>query len=123
MVRIFSPAGLLADPEDRPRRQHGGETLARQALQSFLTSRGEGYAEGISSPLTAWDSCSRLSTYLSWGHISLRVVVQAVQARQVAARYALSRLHAKVAVDYNAHAAGCWQPFRTLMMEDPFGGL
>jgi len=69
--------------KDRPgRRQHGGETKAMATLDSFLRDRGSKYSSGISSPNSAWTSCSRLSPYLTWGHISLRFAVQTVQTRQ-----------------------------------------
>lgn len=73
---------------DRSNRQHGGESHALELLSSFLDSRGEKYAGGgtISSPNSAWTQCSRLSPYYSWGHISVRTVVHAVQARQATAR-------------------------------------
>ena len=66
----------------RPGAQHGGESEALDTLASFLESRGERYSDELSSPLTGWDSCSRLSPYLAWGHISLRVVFQALTQRQ-----------------------------------------
>lgn len=59
--------------------QVGGETAAHGMLQSFLKSRGNNYHREMSSPVTAWDSCSRLSTHLAWGTISLPHVHQAVQ--------------------------------------------
>lgn len=67
---------------DRPERQRGGEQSAVACMESFLTSRAQGYSAGISSPLTAATSGSRLSAYLTAGHISWRHVVQALQARQ-----------------------------------------
>jgi deoxyribodipyrimidine photo-lyase len=47
----------------RPSAQTGGETAAHGILRSFLQHRGEGYCDELSSPLTGWDSCSRLSPY------------------------------------------------------------
>eukprot|EP00930_Biecheleria_cincta_P036055 TRINITY_DN24758_c0_g1_i1.p1 TRINITY_DN24758_c0_g1~~TRINITY_DN24758_c0_g1_i1.p1 ORF type:complete len:567 (+),score=71.26 TRINITY_DN24758_c0_g1_i1:58-1758(+) len=72
---------------DRADRQRGGESRALELLSSFLDSRGEKYAGGgtISSPNSAWTQCSRLSPYYSWGHISIRTVVHAVNKRQAAA--------------------------------------
>ena len=64
------------------REQKGGETNALQTLQSFLSHRGSFYAAGISSPNTSWTSGSRLSPYLTWGHISLRFVIQKTRERQ-----------------------------------------
>ena len=66
----------------RPGAQTGGEVAAQGLLHSFLGQRGEGYCDELSSPLTGWDSCSRLSPYLAWGHISLRTVFQALSSRQ-----------------------------------------
>jgi deoxyribodipyrimidine photo-lyase len=45
----------------RPGAQVGGEAAAHSILRSFLECRGEGYCDELSSPLTGWDSCSRLS--------------------------------------------------------------
>jgi deoxyribodipyrimidine photo-lyase len=68
---------------DRPeRQQQGGEGKAMATLNSFLQERGSKFSQGISSPNTSWTSCSRLSPYLSWGHISLRLVIQTLAARQ-----------------------------------------
>jgi deoxyribodipyrimidine photo-lyase len=47
----------------RPSAQTGGEDVARGILHSFLQRRGEAYCDELSSPLTGWDSCSRLSPY------------------------------------------------------------
>lgn len=76
-------ARSLALVEDRcPNRQPGGRPAAQQALDSFLTLRGQGYRAALSSPLGAERACSRLSPYLSLGVLSLREVVQATaQAR------------------------------------------
>lgn len=68
---------------DRPQRQQrGGETKALATLNSFLQERGSGFAQGISSPNSSWTSCSRLSPYLTWGHVSLRHVSHGLHSRQ-----------------------------------------
>jgi deoxyribodipyrimidine photo-lyase len=67
------PSGLLHSPALR---QRGGRRLAVATMNSFLHARSLGYRGGISSPLSAPDACSRLSTYLAWGCISMREVVQ-----------------------------------------------
>ena len=61
--------------------QRGGEGSALETLESFLRERGAGYRDDMSSPLRAWESCSRLSPYLAWGNISLRRVYQDTRAR------------------------------------------
>lgn len=65
-------------------RQKGGRNQAIALLKSFLTSRGQKYRYEMSSPVTAADSCSRLSTHLAFGAVSLREVFQASRRRQLA---------------------------------------
>jgi hypothetical protein len=63
------PRGAIADAAVcgvahrglRPSAQTGGEAAAHGILRSFLQRRGEGYCDELSSPLTGWDSCSRIS--------------------------------------------------------------
>jgi deoxyribodipyrimidine photo-lyase len=57
----------------------GGTTEALRILESFTHSRGKAYHREMSSPLTAYNSCSRISPYLAWGCLSLREVVSAVR--------------------------------------------
>lgn len=89
--------GLLSSPRAVDIR--GGETAAFQTLASFIDSRGHRYHREMSSPNSAYDSCSRLSAYLAWGCISMRTVVQTVRAAageampKIAARAILSRCH------------------------------
>nr|WP_063373853.1 deoxyribodipyrimidine photo-lyase [Pseudoalteromonas luteoviolacea] len=58
--------------------QTGGEGIGRQVLTSFFENRGKEYAYSLSSPEKAVEHCSRLSTYLAWGNLSLRQVYQEV---------------------------------------------
>ncbi len=60
--------------------QAAGEQAAKQTLRSFLQSRGHNYRKTISSPLSAQDSCSRLSPHLAFGTLSMRTVHQATEA-------------------------------------------
>ena len=71
--------GLVADP--CPGRQPGGRSQAEATLASFLHARGGDYHRRLSSPLTAVESCSRLSAHLAWGSLSLREATQAAVAR------------------------------------------
>jgi deoxyribodipyrimidine photo-lyase len=73
--------GLAADP--CPQRQRGGRSAGLQLLESFLAERGQAYQRDLSSPNTAFRSCSRLSPHLAWGSLSLREVLQACRAAQV----------------------------------------
>jgi deoxyribodipyrimidine photo-lyase len=59
-----------------------GEQAAWGLLNSFLAGRGRDYRRGMSSPITAADSCSRLSEHLAFGSISMRSVHQATVAAQ-----------------------------------------
>lgn len=68
---------------DKPLRQRGGRELALKTLHSFLNGRASKYRGGISSPISSVDSGSRISPYLSWGVLSMKEVVQAVQAQLV----------------------------------------
>ncbi|MBM3788460.1 MAG: deoxyribodipyrimidine photolyase [Acidobacteria bacterium] len=65
--------GLVSD--HRAMAQPGGETAAQDLLDSFLSGRGHGYHRAMSSPVTAFDGCSRLSPHLAYGTISTRQVV------------------------------------------------
>jgi len=71
---------------DRPSRQKGGETEALLILNSFFSTRALGYASGISSPLTSWNSCSRISPHLTYGNVSLRYFVQQIRKTEESIR-------------------------------------
>lgn len=60
----------------------GGESLAWRVLEDFLEARGVDYRRAMSSPLTAFECCSRLGPYLAWGAISMRSVHQRVERRR-----------------------------------------
>lgn len=62
--------------------QEIGERAAHRTLKTFFRKRGQAYLEKISSPLSAQESCSRLSVHLAYGTISMRVVVKALRNRQ-----------------------------------------
>ncbi len=92
-ARLEPLAGL--DPGEIPERvatataeppclqpQRGGRAEALAVLASFLQQRSRGYQRGLSSPLSAPASCSRLSPHLSWGTVSMREVVQRCRARR-----------------------------------------
>ena len=71
--------GLAADP--CPGRQPGGRQAGLALLESFLAQRGARYHRELSSPGTAFASCSRLSPHLSWGTLSMREIVQRSRGR------------------------------------------
>lgn len=84
---VPSPSALGLAPGPCPYRQSGGRTAALSSLSSFLFERGRNYRFQMSSPLTAFDACSRLSPHLTWGSISMREVAQASAVRMEALRY------------------------------------
>lgn len=61
--------------------QKGGRSEGLKLLHSFLYERGEGYTKEMSSPVTAFESCSRLSAHLAFGTLSMREVFQACEKR------------------------------------------
>ena len=73
---IPSATELGLRPDPCPGRQIGGRQEALALLESFLQDRGASYHRELSSPRTAFESCSRLSPHLSWGTVSMREVVQ-----------------------------------------------
>jgi deoxyribodipyrimidine photo-lyase len=54
--------------------QRGGRKQAYAMLESFLYQRGFDYRTQMSSPLTAYDACSRISPHLTYGTMSIREV-------------------------------------------------
>lgn len=56
--------------------QQGGENLAWRYLDSFVKERYVNYSKHISKPALSRKGCSRLSPYLTYGNISLRMVYQ-----------------------------------------------
>ncbi|TVP77185.1 MAG: hypothetical protein EA353_10805, partial [Puniceicoccaceae bacterium] len=89
----------LAVTDGRAVDLRGGAAEAHCVLGSFTGSRGKAYHREMSSPLTAYISCSRISPYLAWGCISMREVVAHVRAvagqslSKRAANAFLSRCH------------------------------
>lgn len=59
--------------------QQGGESLAWRYLDSFLKTRHINYSKHISKPQLSRKGCSRLSPYLTYGNISMRMVYQFTQ--------------------------------------------
>ncbi len=71
--------GAALDPEITTRNknfQEGGESLAWRYLESFIKERHINYSKHISKPALSRKGCSRLSPYLSYGNISMRMVYQ-----------------------------------------------
>ncbi len=62
--------------------QQGGERTAHATLHSFLHTRGRTYHYGMSSPVSAFQVCSRLSVHLAWGTLTVRQAYHALRRRQ-----------------------------------------
>jgi deoxyribodipyrimidine photo-lyase len=78
-------------PDVRRDAQPGGLRAAHATLDSFLDTRGLHYHREMSSPVTAFDSCSRLSPHLAYGTISTRTVVHRLRERIASAEDASTR--------------------------------
>jgi deoxyribodipyrimidine photo-lyase len=79
--------------------QQGGEYWAWRYLDSFIKERSINYSRHISKPLLSRKGCSRLSPYLAYGNISMRMVYQYTnqhyqksQNKRAVANF-ISRLH------------------------------
>ena len=59
-----------------PNFQQGGEYWAWRYLDSFVKERYVNYSKHISKPSLSRTSCSRMSPYLAYGNISMRMVYQ-----------------------------------------------
>ncbi len=56
--------------------QEGGESFAWRYLDSFVKERHINYSKHISKPSLSRKSCARISPYLTYGNISMRMVYQ-----------------------------------------------
>jgi deoxyribodipyrimidine photo-lyase len=66
----------LRGPSASVAQQSGGIRAGQRLADSFFDERGQGYQSGLSSPVTAFEACSRLSAHLAFGTVSLRRLVQ-----------------------------------------------
>ena len=74
----LGPTELGMDGMDKALRKRGGRSEALLELLSFLERRGQYYRFEMSSPVTAPESCSRISAHLAWGTLSVRECIKAV---------------------------------------------
>lgn len=81
--RLPDARALGLTPDACVHRQTGTHNAARATLDSFLSTRAEGYRAKMSSPLTGERACSRLSPYLALGMVSVREVELARQATPI----------------------------------------
>ena len=96
---LFTAADLGLPISERQLDVIGGSKQANQWLDTFLSGRGLRYSREMSSPNTAYSSCSRLSPYLAYGCLSVRSVAQTARNDQInqiqkgSTRSFLARLH------------------------------
>ncbi len=79
---VLSAQDMGMTGSDVAGRKRGGRAAAVAELQSFLQQRAQHYRFEMSSPATAPQSCSRISSHLAWGSLSIREALHAVSARQ-----------------------------------------
>lgn len=63
--------------------QPGGVTYAKKYLDSFFEGRYIQYQKHISKPDLSRKSCSRLSPYLAYGNLSMRMVLQRTESEKL----------------------------------------
>ena len=73
---IYTSKELGLTESNRTTDIRGGSTNAKLMLETFLQQRGMRYSREMSSPNTAYESCSRLSPYITNGCISIRNIIQ-----------------------------------------------
>jgi len=78
--------------------QKGGSSIAKKYLVSFLFERHSNYSRHISKPMQSRISCSRISPYIAFGNLSIKMVYQATQERlkQVSKKKSLTDFLARV---------------------------
>ncbi len=74
--------GIRVPDDSHPLFVAGGERIARRTLASFLVERGVDYRRAMSSPVTAFSACSRISEHLALGTLSIRQALHASRARR-----------------------------------------
>ena len=89
-----SSKSLNLNIDECSHRIKGGRKEGLYRLNDFLRFKIDNYQHSLSSPLKAFDGCSRLSPYLTWGCLSIREVVQAIRKTKKKGSKAIdSRLH------------------------------
>jgi len=76
------PLPVAPDCADMVWRQEVTETAGRQRMHEFIRTGVTGYEHALSSPITAEQGCSRLSTHLAVGTVSAHEVIRRVEAER-----------------------------------------
>ena len=74
--------GIGLQDDHCQKRQKGGRQEGLSYLSSFLDGRGQYYYKKMSSPVTAYENCSRISPYLAFGSLSVREVFKKIEERK-----------------------------------------
>ena len=83
--------------------QQGGESLAWRYLDTFVKERHANYTRNISKPALSRRGCSRLSPYLAYGNISMRMVYQYVQQHYSESAYKRDMANFKSRLFWHCH--------------------
>ena len=75
-IESLNPHLTVLENDENQHLQNGGRSQGVAHFKSFLNERGKRYSYDMSSPLTAFTSCSRLSPHITFGTLSLREIVQ-----------------------------------------------
>ncbi len=75
---LLEPHRLGMEGSDKPQRQRGGRKQASLLVKEFFGKHLADYRYSMSSPLSAEDSCSRLSPHLAYGTLSIREITHKV---------------------------------------------
>ena len=75
-IKTEKPFNRISNINNKYDLQVGGEDNAKKHLNTFLKERHLNYQKEMSSPLTAEDSCSRLSPHIAFGTISIKSIVK-----------------------------------------------
>lgn len=96
-VKILKSQKELGIRREKQVAQTGGSSKAHQYLKGFLKERHQTYNKSISKPTEARRSCSRLSPYLAYGNISMRMVYQSMRdAKETGNKSALNNFGSRL---------------------------
>ena len=79
--KIPSLKSLGMKPERNTNLVMGGRREGLKLLETFLSSSGENYSKNMSAPSLALISCSKLSSHISFGTLSIREIFQSAKER------------------------------------------
>ncbi|WP_255038062.1 cryptochrome/deoxyribodipyrimidine photo-lyase family protein [Lacihabitans soyangensis] len=107
-IVLENPFPLSEDLKERlkeyPKRfQPPGEKNGLRYLDSFANDRGRNYSRHISKPTESRTSCIRISPYLAWGNLSVKMAYQYLYVAQVQKSYKRAIQNAMVRLRWRDH--------------------